>query len=160
MAFQKNRIGTSRRTNESDFKGNWYLALAAYNAGQVRIDKAIRRTGSNSFWNLPLPKETQYYVPKLLAVAAIVKDPEKYGVKLPHVANQPYFVELQLTQAVSLEKVAKSTNVKLEDLKKLNPDYKNGSPVAKKGLYTLLVPIENVAAVKSEFSNLLSKKQA
>lgn len=142
------------------FKGNWYLALAAYNAGQVRIDKAMRRTGSNSFWNLPLPKETQYYVPKLLAVAAIVKDPDKYGVKLPHVANQPYFTELQLTQAVSLDKVAKSANINLDDLKKLNPDYKNGSPVAKKGVYTLLVPIDKTDVVKAQFKDLLSKKQA
>lgn len=142
------------------FKGNWYLALAAYNAGQDRIDKAMRRTGSNSFWNLPLPKETQYYVPKLLAVAAIVQDPEKYGVKLPHVANQPYFVELQLTQSLSLEKVAKTSDISLDVLKKLNPDYKNGPAVARKGVYTLLVPIDKASTVKAQFSDLLSKKQA
>lgn len=141
------------------FNGNWYLALAAYNAGQVRIDKAMRRTGSRSFWNLPLPKETQFYVPKLLAVAAIVKEPEKYGVKLPHVSNEPYFVELQLTKAVTLEKVAKSSGTNLDVLQKLNPDYKNGTAVAKKGVYTLLVPTNKVSEVKSQFNDLISKKE-
>jgi len=142
------------------FKGNWYLALAAYNAGQIRIDKAVRKTGSRSFWNLPLPKETQYYVPRLLAVAAIVKNPEKYGVKLPHVSNKPFFSELKLTKAVSLEKVAKTTGIDLATLKTLNPDYKNGVSIAKKGVYTLLVPVEKESFVKTQFAdNLVANKK-
>lgn len=137
------------------FKGNWYLALAAYNAGQVRINKAMRTTGSNSFWNLPLPKETKYYVPKLLAVAAIVKNPEKYGVKLPAITNEPYFAELKLKKAVSLEKVSKSSGISIEALRILNPDYKQGVVVPKNGVYTLLVPIKKESAVKSQLSGSL-----
>src|SRR5262249_6307926 len=73
------------------FNGNWYLAIAAYNCGQGRVQSAIRRTGSESFWNLPLPRDTKYYVPRLLAVAEIVKHPAKYGITLPQVQNKPYF---------------------------------------------------------------------
>jgi membrane-bound lytic murein transglycosylase D len=141
----------------SYFKGNWYLAFAAYNAGQVKVDKARRRSGSNSFWNLSLPKETTYYVPKLLAVAAIIKNPEQYGVKLPHVSNEPYFTELKLDKALTLEKVSKSTGISLDVLKKLNPDYKNGTAIAKKGAYTLLVPIDKLPVVKNSFGNSIIK---
>lgn len=134
------------------FKGNWYLALAAYNAGQGRVDKAIRRAGSHSFWSLPVPKETRYYVPKLLAVAAMVKNPEKYGVELPPVANHPYFAELKLKKIVSLEKMSKSIGVAVETLRRLNPDYKTGVVVAKNGVYSLLVPIDKLALAKAQFS--------
>lgn len=134
------------------FKGNWYLALAAYNAGQGRVDQAIRRAGSRSFWNLPVPKETRYYVPKLLAVAAIVENPKKYGIELPPIENQPYFAELKLNKSVSLDKIAKSIGVAIETLRKLNPDYKTGTVVAKNGVYTLLVPIEKLSLAKSHLA--------
>src|SRR5262249_50075837 len=49
------------------FKGNWYLAIAAYNCGEGRVQSSIKRTGHRNFWELPLPQETKYYVPRLLA---------------------------------------------------------------------------------------------
>ncbi len=134
------------------FKGNWYLALAAYNAGQGRIDQAIRRAGSHSFWNLPVPRETKYYVPKLLAVAAMVENPKKYGVTLPPVTNQPYFAELQLKKAVNLAKMSKSLGVDIDTLRTLNPDYKTGTVVSKNGVYSFLVPVDKLAAAKSQLA--------
>lgn len=129
------------------FNGNWYLAIAAYNCGQMRVKSAIRKTGSNSFWNLPLPKETKYYVPRLLAVAAIIKNPEKYGVTLPHISNQPYFEEVQVSKSVNLEKVARSSGVNIDTLSKLNPDYTRGSN-PKKEAHSLLVPVAKAPEVK------------
>ena len=136
----------------NEFNGNWYLALAAYNSGQGKVQSAIRRAGTNSFWSLPLPQETKYYVPKLLAVAAIVKNPEKYGVQLPPINNQPYFSELKVKKPVSLDKVAKSSGINIKVLRTLNPDYKNGA-LPKKGLYTLLVPINKVPVVKAQLKS-------
>jgi membrane-bound lytic murein transglycosylase D len=130
------------------FKGNWYLALAAYNAGQGRVDQAIRRAGSRSFWSLPVPKETKFYVPKLLAVAAMVANPEKYGVELPPINNQPYFVELKLKKVVNLEQMAKSLGVSIDIMRKLNPDYKTGQVVAKNGVYSFLVPVDKLSTAK------------
>lgn len=136
----------------NDFNGNWYLAIAAYNCGQGKIASVIRRTGSNSFWNLPLPQETKIYVPKLLAVAAIVKNPKKYGVKLPPITNKPYFTEVKANKPINLTQVAKSSGVSEKTLHTLNPDYNHGV-VPKKGAYTLLVPINKVPAIKANLNN-------
>jgi hypothetical protein len=122
------------------FNGNWYLAIAAYNCGQVKIDSAVRRAGSHSFWNLAIPKETKLYLPKLLAVAEIVKNPKKYGVTLPPISNQPYFTQLKVNKPVSLNHVAKTSGIAIETLRALNPDYAHEVLPTKKGKYILLVP--------------------
>jgi len=134
-----------------DFKGNWYLAIAAYNCGQVRIASAVKKTGSHDFWDLPLPRETRCYVPKLLAVAAIIENPEKYGVQLPHITNKPYFTQLKVAKPINLAKVANASGVDIETLRVLNPDYNHGSaPKAKDGTYSVLIPVEDAATVKNE----------
>jgi membrane-bound lytic murein transglycosylase D len=132
------------------FKGDWYLAIAAYNCGQMKVKSAIRRTGRESFWNLPLPKETKYYVPKLLAVAEIIKNPEKYGVQLPPIINEPYFAELEVSKPVTLEQVAKKSGVSIQTLHTLNPDYTHASK-PKKETVTLLVPVDKAPIVKANF---------
>lgn len=136
----------------TEFKGDWYLAIAAYNCGQVRVESTERKTGIHDFWNLPLPHETRDYVPKLLAVAAIIKNPAKYGVKLPTIINEPYFAELSVKKSVDLDKVAKSSGINIKTLKTLNPDYNQGE-TPKKGAYTtLLVPINKAPAVKAQLT--------
>lgn len=130
------------------FNGNWYLAIAAYNCGQGKIQSAMRRSGSKSYWNLSLPLETKLYVPKLLAVAAIIANPEKYGVRLPEINNAPYFAELKPQQkSVNLAQVAKSSGVSLETLNKLNPDFNKRKVVS--NVNTLLVPVEKASSVKA-----------
>jgi len=137
------------------FKGNWYLAIAAYNCGQVKVASAERNTGSHSFWNLPLPRETKDYVPKLLAVAAIIKNPEKYGIKLPSVTNAPYFATVQVRTPMSLVQVAKSSGISIETLHALNPDYNHGVVVIAdvKKAATLLVPANKESAVRARFAD-------
>lgn len=133
------------------FKGDWYLAIAAYNCGQVRIASAIKKTGSRNFWNLPLPRETKCYVPKLLAVAAIIKNPKKYGVELPPISNKPYFTEVKAAKPVSLPKLASTAGVDIDRLRKLNPDYAHGNvPKAKDGAYSVLVPVADAPIVKKQ----------
>src|SRR3990167_3728561 len=130
------------------FDGNWYLAIAAYNCGQGKVAFAMRRSCSDSFWNLPLPRETKFYVPRLLAVAAIIENPEKYGMQLPPVTNEPYFVEVKVSKSASLNKVAKTTGISIKTLNKLNPAYRNGvvsKPSTKSG-NNLLVPVDKILA--------------
>jgi membrane-bound lytic murein transglycosylase D len=135
------------------FNGNWYLAIAAYNCGQMRIASAERRSGSHSFWNLPLPRETKYYVPKLLAVAAIIENPKKYGVRLPETINKPYFAELKVKKSVDLQQIAKKSGIEIKTLHTLNPDYNHGPALPnKKGSYTLLVPANKAPAVKEQLA--------
>jgi membrane-bound lytic murein transglycosylase D len=132
------------------FNGNWYLAIAAYNSGEGRVITAKRRIGSEDFFKMALPRETQLYVPKLLAVAEIVSNPAKYGIKLPAVNNEPFFAKVDVKKAVTLDKVAETTGVNIKTLRKLNPDVKPGmTTVAKKdGMHTVLVPVTQAASVK------------
>jgi membrane-bound lytic murein transglycosylase D len=85
------------------FNGDWLLALAAYNAGEGTVSRAIERNEKlglpTDYWNLPLPAETQAYVPKLLALSQVVMSPEAYGVNLNPIANEPYFRSSSSTSA-------------------------------------------------------------
>lgn len=141
-----------------EFKGNWDLAIAAYNCGQGRVESAERHTGSHSFWNLPLPHETKDYVPKLLAVAAIIKNPKKYGVILPQVNNAPYFTTLEVKKPVSLAQVSKTSGISMQTLHALNPDYNHGVVVIadKHKAADLLVPISKESAVREQFADKLT----
>lgn len=130
------------------FNGNWELAIAAYNCGPGCVQSAKRRTGgSENFWKLPLPQETKYYVPRLLAVAEIIKNPKKYGVELPPISNEPYFTEVKVNKPVSLEKVAKTSGIDINTLHKLNPDSKQITPSQKNGESKLLVPVKQASSV-------------
>lgn len=134
----------------NNFDGNWYLAIAAYNCGQGKIESAQRRTGSDNFFRLPLPRETQLYVPKLLAVAAIVKNPEKYGVQLPPINDKPYFKEMKVTKPVNLMKLAQTSGISAETMHTLNPDRKQEMVTpGKKDVSTILVPINKAPELKA-----------
>lgn len=135
------------------FNGNWYLAIAAYNCGQGRILSAIKHGGTRSFWNLRLPHETKVYVPKLLAVAAIVANPEKYNVKLPPITDKPYFAEVKTTKPVDLTRVAKTTGINVETLHTLNPDYKHAPVPKKEKGYSILVPVNLEPRVRAQLGD-------
>jgi len=135
----------------NDFNGNWYLAIAAYNCGQGKVESEEHKTGSQNFWQLPLPKETKVYVPKLLAIAAIIQNPQKYGVQLPPVYNQPFFTQVKTEKSVNLSSLAKSTGINIQVLDKLNPDYKHGS-VPKNGAYSVLIPVTKELEVNETIS--------
>ena len=135
----------------NNFKGNWYLAIAAYNCGPGCVASAARRAGSQNFWDLHVPKETQYYVPRLLAVAAIVNNPEKYGIVLPPILDKPYFTEVKVSSTVNLERVAANSGVNIKTLKKLNPDIKQ-QMVPKKGADTLLIPVDKAPIIKAQLT--------
>lgn len=128
------------------FNGNWLLAIAAYNCGQVKVAHAAKRAGTHDFWDLSLPQETKLYVPRLLAVAEIVKHPKKYGVQLPVVSNKPYFKEVKVDKAVNLTQIAKDSGANIKTIQKLNPDINKQRivPIAttKGHDATVLVPLD------------------
>jgi membrane-bound lytic murein transglycosylase D len=104
--------------------GDWYLVLAAYNSGPGNVTKAVERTGYADFWELQkrhaLPKETQNYVPIIIALALVAKDPVLYGVQV--VPEKPPAVEaVKPGHPVDLHLVADATGADLEDLRLLNP---------------------------------------
>ncbi len=124
------------------FNGDWLLALAAYNAGEGTVSRAIERNEKlglpTDYWNLPLPAETQAYVPKLLALSQVVLAPEAYGVNLSPIANEPYFQVVEINQRMDLSKVAAVANIDEDELFQLNPAFKQRTTID--GPQHLLVP--------------------
>jgi membrane-bound lytic murein transglycosylase D len=139
------------------FNGDWELALAAYNAGPGRVQRAIQaneaRGLETDFWSLPLPTETRNYVPKLLAIARILRNPEYHGVNLKPLPNAPYFSEVNLSRPLSLDQAAKLANVDQATLKKLNPGIRRGI-AGIGGNYPLLLPVNRVAKFEERLSQL------
>jgi membrane-bound lytic murein transglycosylase D len=103
--------------------GDWYLAMAAYNSGPVRVQRALQLTGADNFWTLAerkaLPKETINYVPNILALTIIGKNPEKYGFNVK--PDAPLEIErVPVDKATDLRVIAEAINVPVEDLRELN----------------------------------------
>src|SRR5438876_350951 len=103
--------------------GDWYLAMAAYNSGPVRVQRALDKTGADNFWTLAekkaLPKETINYIPNILALTIIGKNPEKYGFNVSSAA--PIETErVGVDKATDLRVIAEAINVPVEDLRALN----------------------------------------
>jgi len=138
---------------KNTYKDNWYLAIAAYNCGPGNVNSATRRAGSRDFFKLPLPLETKYYVPRLLAVAEIIKHPKKYGIELPEVANEPFFEKLAVEKPVSLSSIAKKTGTDLTTLNKLNPDHKAIS-ISTNTTAAVLVPKNKAPAIAAQLKHI------
>lgn len=103
--------------------GDWYLAMAAYNSGPVRVQRALEKTGADNFWTLAekraLPKETINYVPNIVALTIIGKNPEKYGFNVtpaPAIETERVGVD----KATDLRVIAEAIDVPVEDLRALN----------------------------------------
>lgn len=132
------------------FKNNWELALAAYNWGPGNVQKAVKRKslmGQATYWDIKMPKETQNYVPKLMALAAIIKNPAKYNVTLPKISAETQLAAVTVGPKVDLKKVAQTTGIGVDTMRKLNPGYMQlattaGSP------NILLIPVDKVDAMK------------
>ncbi len=134
------------------FNGNWLLAIAAYNCGEVRLSRAIKQNRnakkSTDFWSLKLPKETTHFVPKLLAFAAIVRAPNQYGVKLPAIPNKPVIARVSTTKPIDIAHAAKLVDVSETQLRKLNPGLKKSATT--NGPFHLVVPIAHAENFKQK----------
>jgi membrane-bound lytic murein transglycosylase D len=138
------------------FNGDWLLALAAYNAGEGTVSRAMERNQKlglpTDYWNLPLPQETRDYVPKLLALSELVMAPQAYGVNLSPIANQPYFEVVEINQRMDLSRVAALANIDEDELFQLNPAFKQRMTV--EGSRHLLVPTAKAHLLTSSLSKM------
>lgn len=144
------------------FNNNWLLAVGAYDCGEGTI-MACERYNQNhhrsgDFWNLPLPYETQAYVPKLLAVAAIVKHPSYYGIHLAPINDQPYIEQVNVGSPMALSKAASMAEVPLTTMKVLNPGIQHGT-TDPKGPYVLLVPEDKANTFKEKLGILTENEK-
>ena len=126
------------------FNQDWLHAIAAYDAGEGTIYNAIKRNRQQAkqtdLWHLSLPKETQRYIPKLLAISAIIADPETYGVELPLVSSDPYFSVIDIKQQIDMQHAANLADIPILTLRYLNPGFKRWAtdPL---GPHQLIIPI-------------------
>lgn len=136
--------------------GSWFLAIAAYDAGEGTVKAAIRynkrRGRPTDFWSLPLPHETKVYIPKLLALARIIKNPHLYNLKLKDVVNNPYFSQIKVDHQVNIREIAKITNTPTKLIRKLNPAFRHEETIPHKSS-TLLVPNNKAALLEEHLYN-------
>src|SRR5437667_4935009 len=122
--------------------GDWYLAMAAYNSGPGTVQQAVRRTGYADFWELyrrnVLPKETRNYVPIIVAVTIMAKNPEQYDLESIHPDPEVNYDTVKINYPVDLRLVAECVTASVDDLQDLNPSLLR--MVTPKGRYDLHVP--------------------
>ncbi|EED36597.1 lytic transglycosylase, catalytic [Luminiphilus syltensis NOR5-1B] len=107
------------------FDGDWFLTLAAYNSGPGRVSRAITRAEENgleaTYWSLDLPRETRRYVPRLLAMAEIIRERATLGIALPSVPIDARLVPVAVAGQIEMERAAQLAGLPLEELRRLNP---------------------------------------
>ena len=122
---------------------DWHLALASYNWGENSVLRAVERRGSRGggFTALSMPEETRNYVPRLMALRNIVLEPEKFGLDLGDLPDEPYFTRVALELDLDLRLASRLAAVPYEDLLALNPGYNR--PLAAGAVRSeLVVPAE------------------
>lgn len=144
------------------FDGNWTLAIAAYDSGEGTISRAIKanvRPGRAAiFWDLPVPQETRLYVPRFLALAEIINNPQRYKVNLPSIPYLPYFEEVNIGSQIDLSNAAKLAGISYKELIKLNPGFNRWTTAPYKP-FKLLIPTEKVERFNLNLSNLPEEKR-
>src|SRR5882762_10238893 len=110
-----------------EFDGDWLLAVAAYNCGEAMVERAVDMNRAAhrpvTFWELWLPGETRAYVPKLLAMKRLVRDPETYGLEFSPIPNSPYFTRVATHSQLNLKLAAEIAGISPEELYELNPAF-------------------------------------
>ena len=134
---------------------NWPLAIAAYDAGQGEIDAILKANAGKhmSYWSLPLPTETRTYLPKLLALAQIIKNASYFGVTLPNIPNKPYFAAVHLDSQITISQVAKLAGISEAQVQHLNPGLRRWASDPNES-YTLLVPVNTVARLRRNLNRI------
>ncbi len=124
--------------------GAWDLALAAYNAGEGTVLRAIernRRKGlPTDYQDLDLPAETKNYVPKLQAIKNIVTQPEKYGLEINTIPNRPYFTRVNAPDQIDAKLAAKLAEISYDEFTALNPSYNRPVITSNGTVHHLLLP--------------------
>ncbi|KFZ37270.1 hypothetical protein HR45_11385 [Shewanella mangrovi] len=128
---------------------NWLYAIAAYNTGEGRVLNAVKRNEKASkptdFWSLSLPRETERYVPQLLALADVIKHAEQYGIQLTPIDNEPAIQVVDIGSQLDLAKAAALADIDITELQRLNPGY-NHWATAPKGPHKLVMPSDKADA--------------
>jgi len=140
------------RTLSNIFKGDWHLALASYNGGPGRVQRAMKRARLDDFWELSvrpklLPRETREYVPMILAAIVIARNPGQYGFDFEPEPAAPY-EKITLPRPVDLRRVAEWTDTTIDEIQALNPELRRWTTPVRDNDYELKVPAGTAEVVR------------
>lgn len=139
--------------------GDWLLALASYNSGEGNVRAAKRKNARKGkaldFWSLDLPRETTSYVPRLLALCAVIDNPAAYGIELEPIDNSAYWRTVDIGSQIDLGKAARLADMNSRELYQLNPGYNQWS-THPEGPHRLVIPISKAERFEVNLSNLSS----
>jgi membrane-bound lytic murein transglycosylase D len=136
------------------FDGDWHLALASYNGGPGRVQRAIKRTRQDDFWKLAsrsgvLPRETREYVPMILAAVVIARNPAQYGFEFA-AEPAPVYDVVTLPGPVDLRRIAEWIDLSLDELQSLNPELRRWTTPVKDTAYELKVPVGTAETINAK----------
>ena len=144
------------------FDNDWLLGLAGYNAGGGTISSAIRRNKRlnkpGDFWSLKLRKETEDYVPKLIAISTILANADKYNIKLRDIPNKPFFTRVDIQKQLDLARAAELADMSIEQLYELNPSF-NQWATSPNGPHHLLIPQQKAESFSLKLANLADSQR-
>jgi membrane-bound lytic murein transglycosylase D len=136
--------------------GDWHLALASYNGGPGRVQRAMKRSGRTDFWKLSatsryLPRETRDYVPLILAAIVIARNPAQYEMDVAPL-EAPLYETVTVTGAVDIRRVAEWAGAPVQDLQDLNPELRRWTTPIRATEYELKVPMGAAALINTRMT--------
>ena len=144
-----------------EFDDDLLLAVAAYNWGEGNVRRAISRNRARGkptdVWSLRLPRETRAHVSRLLAIAAIVENPDRYGVVLEPIPDRIHFREVPLEGQIRLSVAANLAGIPLEELRRLNPGFKR-SATDPEGPHRLQLPADAADRFEAGLASLSAER--
>ncbi len=140
-----------------DHFGSWPLALASYNAGAGKVQRAVLRTRSEDFWDLKasryIKRETKNYIPKYMAATIIAKNPEAYGFSVT--PAEPFkFDEVVIEESTDLRLIARCAGCSYQDIKQLNPELRRWVTPPRFSSYTLRLPVGTKEAFLENYATI------
>jgi membrane-bound lytic murein transglycosylase D len=144
--------------------GDWHLALASYNGGPGRVQRAMKRSGRDDFWELTntkryLPRETRDYVPLILAAVIIARNPTQYGMNIEPIPA-PAYETVTLATAVDLRRVAEWAGTPVQAIQDLNPELRRWTTPVRMTDYELKVPEGTAALVNARMTDAAADELA
>ena len=145
-----------------EFNGDWLLAIAAYNCGELAVEHAVQVNQAEGrpidFWHLRLPRETEAYVPKLLAMKRLVDDPGKYGLDFSPIPNQPYFQRVLTPGQLNLQVAAQIAGITADEVYELNPAFHRWA-TDPTGPFYLLLPVDAAPVFQQNVADLTADER-
>lgn len=139
-----------------EFDGDWLLTIAAYNQGELFVEASLAHARAQKkptdFWSIRMPKVTCVFVPRIIALAQMVKDDKHFGLPLQSIPNEPAFRQLVVQGPVDLAQVASLSSISLSTLTKLNSGY--SGKITEAGRHTILVPYNTSDQFLSQLSTV------